>query len=292
MNPANILPGAGSSDLIFRALPRWLHRRSRVLLLDPTYGEYAHVLEKVIGCRVDRLTLRREHGYEVPVAALEMALSTAYNLVVLVNPNSPTGRHLSAETLKPLLRAAPLSTRLWVDETYVDFADTAQSLERFAARSENVIVCKSMSKAYALSGARAAYLCAGPHQLEELRALTPPWAVSLVAQLAAVRALESPGYYTARWRETAALRETLAAELRTLGWDVVPGAASFLLCHLPEDGPSASEVVTQCRAHGLFLRDAARMGARLGDHAIRVAVKDPETNRRMMEILRSVMRGA
>ena len=50
--------------------------------------------------------------------------------------------------------------------------------------SEKVIVCKSLSKVYALSGLRAAYLCAPPHQLEELRALTPPWSVSLPAQIA------------------------------------------------------------------------------------------------------------
>ncbi len=285
-----LLPGAGSSDLIFRALPRWLDRTSRVLLLDPTYGEYAHVLEKVIGCRVDRLTLKKETGYTVPPDALALALAQGYDLVVLVNPNSPTGRHLSASTLEPLLRAAPASTRLWIDETYVDFVDPAQSLERLAAQSENVIVCKSMSKAYALSGARVAYLCAGPHQLEELRAFTPPWAVSLVAQLAAVRALESPEYYTARWHETGALREALAAGLRSLGWHVVPGVANFLLCHLPESGPAAAEIVTRCRTRGLFLRDAARMGARLGDFALRVAVKDAATNARMFEVLAESVR--
>src|SRR5207344_1800686 len=53
--PENILPGAGSSDLIFRAFRHWLTAGSRVLILDPTYGEYSHVLEKVIGCTVDRL---------------------------------------------------------------------------------------------------------------------------------------------------------------------------------------------------------------------------------------------
>jgi len=288
VRPANILVGAGSSDLIFRALPRWLTRKSRVLLLDPTYGEYAHVLEKVIGCQVDRLTLRRECDYGVPLDALETALTVPYDLVVLVNPNSPTGRHLGAETLGPLLRSAHPMTRIWVDETYVDFVDSAQSLEGLAAHSENIIVCKSMSKAYALSGARVAYLCSSPHQLEELRAFTPPWVVSLIAQLAAVRALEAPGYYSARWRETASLREQLATDLQGLGWQVVPGVANFLLCHLPEDGQSAAEVVMKCREHGLFLRDAARMGACLGDHAIRLAVKDAETNRRMMEILRAV----
>ena len=50
-----ILPGAGSSDLIYRAFRRWLHRDSRVLIIDPTYGEYMHVLDNVIGCGVERL---------------------------------------------------------------------------------------------------------------------------------------------------------------------------------------------------------------------------------------------
>ena len=51
----NILPGAGSSDLIFMAFQEWLTPKSRVLILDPTYGEYTHVLENVIGCKVDKI---------------------------------------------------------------------------------------------------------------------------------------------------------------------------------------------------------------------------------------------
>jgi histidinol-phosphate/aromatic aminotransferase/cobyric acid decarboxylase-like protein len=147
-----------------------------------------------------------------------------------------------------------------------------------------------MSKAYALSGARVAYLCASPQQLEELRAFTPPWAVSLVAQVAAVRALEAPDYYASCWRETASLREGLAVEVGKLGWEVIPGVANFLLCHLPESGSEARQVAAKCRARGLFVRDAVGMGAGIGDHAIRLAVKDAETNMRMLAILESVVR--
>jgi histidinol-phosphate/aromatic aminotransferase/cobyric acid decarboxylase-like protein len=211
--------------------------------------------------------------------------------VVLVNPNSPTGRHINVASLAPLLDAAHPATRVWVDETYVDFVDSAQSFERIAAQSRNIVVCKSMSKAYALSGARVAYLCASPHQLEELHAFTPPWAVSLLGQLAAVRALESPDYYAARWRETAELRLQLADGLTKLGWSVVPGTANFVLCHLPDNGPTASDLVAKCRKQGIFLRDAARMGSHLGSHAIRVAVKGAETNIRMLEILNTVQNG-
>src|ERR1700704_5958001 len=82
--PGNILPGSGSSDLIFRALRHWLTPLSHALILDPTYGEYAHVLERVIGCTVDRLSLARGDHYEVDLERLEAALADDYDLVVLV----------------------------------------------------------------------------------------------------------------------------------------------------------------------------------------------------------------
>ncbi len=204
---------------------------------------------------------------------------------MIVNPNSPTGRHVPRDDLERVLRGAPSRTRIWVDETYVEYAGPGQSLEAFAAASENVLVCKSMSKVYALSGARVAYLCGGRHQLEALRAITPPWAVSLPAQVAAVRALEDPGYYAGRLAETASLREGLAGELRELGWEIVPGIANFLLGHLPRHGPDAASLVGLCRGRGLFLRDAAMMGVQPGRDAVRIAVKDAPTNARMVGII-------
>ncbi len=290
VTPDSILPGAGSSDLIFLALRYWLTPQSRVLILDPTYGEYAHVLEKVIRCRVERLRLHRNEHFRLDPRRLEAQFAHDYDLVVLVNPNSPAGQHVPRADLERVLRAAPSHTRVWVDETYVDYAGPGETLEAFAAASENVIVCKSMSKTYALSGARVAYLCAGPHQLESLRPLTPPWAVSLPAQVAAVKALEDVDYYAARHAETHGLREDLAKGLQALGWDVLPSMANYLLCHLPAEGPDAATVVARGRERGLFLRDAATMGSQLGDRAIRVAVKNAATNERMLQILGGVLR--
>jgi histidinol-phosphate/aromatic aminotransferase/cobyric acid decarboxylase-like protein len=286
----NILPGAGSSDLIFLALRHWLTANSRVLILDPTYGEYAHILERVIRCRVDRLRLNRGEQYRLDPRRLERNLTGGYDLVVLVNPDSPAGQHVPREQLEEVLKKASCATRVWVDETYVDYAGPGQTLEPFAARSENVIVCKSMSKTYALSGARVAYLCAAPHQLESLRPLTPPWAISLPAQVGAVKALDDPDYYAAKYQETHALRRQLAEWLKPLNWEIISGVTNFLLCHLPENGPDAESVVARCRERGLFLRNAATMGTVLGDRAIRIAVKDAATNRRMIEILREVAR--
>lgn len=281
-----LLPGAGSSDLIFRAFCHWLTSNSRTLIIDPTYGEYPHVLEQVIGCHVDRLFLHRESAYQLNLTKLEEALAAAYDLVILINPNSPTGSYVSRTRLEEILRTVPSRTRIWIDETYIEYLTSHDSLERFAAQSTNVIVCKSMSKVYALSGMRVGYLCGPPSVLKELRAITPPWAVGLPAQVTAVAALRDPDYYNERYQETHHLRSALAVTLsKRFGWDVIAGTANFLLCHLPPNGSTAARLVGACRERGLFLRDASGMGQQLGAHAIRIAVKDREITARMVEIL-------
>jgi histidinol-phosphate/aromatic aminotransferase/cobyric acid decarboxylase-like protein len=188
-----------------------------------------------------------------------------------------------------MLDAIPTSTRVWIDETYVDYCGEGQTLEGYAARSRNIVVCKSMSKVYALSGARAAYLCAPPPLAEDLLTITPPWVLSLPAQVAAVKALAAPEYYQARWRETHELRSELAVGLRLLPAieEVVDGVANFLLCHLAPGGLRAEEVCRLCRARGLYLRDLGSMGSNI--EGFRIAVKDRETNRRMLDILREAL---
>ena len=282
-----LVPGGGSSDLIFLAMRHWLSRSSRVLLLDPTYGEYAHVLERVIGCQVTRFRADSEANYDVNPKALSAALKGNYDLVVLVNPNSPTGRHVDAAMLREELKNVPTRTRVWIDETYVDYVGSNQSLEGFAAASRNVVVCKSMSKVYALSGVRAAYLCGPRHLMAELRAITPPWAVSLPAQVAAVRALQEPSYYRMRHDQTHAYRECLARGLAELGFKVTPAVANFLLCQLPASETSVAAFVRRCRNNKLFLRDVSNMG--INTCAVRIAVKDGPINQRMLEIIARVL---
>jgi histidinol-phosphate/aromatic aminotransferase/cobyric acid decarboxylase-like protein/GNAT superfamily N-acetyltransferase len=281
----SILPGAGSSDLIFAALGTWVTPGSRVLMLDPMYGEYAHLLVRVIGATVDRLLLSRDQCYDVQPDDLRRALARGYDWVVIVNPNSPTGRHVARASFERLVAEAPAQTRFWIDETYVDYVAESESLEVIAAASDRLVVCKSMSKAYALSGVRAAYLCGPPDLIAEARRLSPPWSVGLPAQIAACSALAAPEYYRERWRETARLRRELHARLDALGLDVVPGCANFLLCHLPASWPDAATLIATLRLDAVYLRDAGPMSPVLGERAVRIAVKDAVTNRRVVAAL-------
>ncbi|GAA1504621.1 hypothetical protein GCM10009730_04590 [Streptomyces albidochromogenes] len=284
--------GAGSSDLIFRAFGQWLTPQSRVLLMDPGYGEYAHVTERVIGCRVDRFRLRREDGWRIDPGRLSAAVESGrYDLVVVVNPNNPTGRHAPAAELREVIAAAPARTRWWIDEAYLGYVGLAESLAALAATDPRVVVCSSLSKMYALSGLRAAYLVAEPATAARLRRWTPPWPVSLPAQLAAVAALRDPAYYSDCWLRTHALRRQLATALTALDEAVVveEGVANFLTITLPSGGPSAARLVSECRRHDVYLRDLSPLSPEYQGRTVRIAVKDAAENTRIVAACRAAL---
>ena len=256
----SILPGAGSSDLIFAGLKHWVTPQSRVLILDPMYGEYAYVLDKVIGARIDRWLLSRALNYDIDGPLLAAKLATDYDWVVLVNPNSPTGRHLPRRILERILTGAPATTRFWIDETYVDYVGPEHSLEGYAAASSNVIVCKSLSKASALSGVRVAYLCGPPALIDDLRPQCPPWSVSLPGQMAACEALNATDYYRAQWRTT----HTLERNYRPIWkrWDGTSfRRAKFSALLAPDRWP-------RCRGTGHAHASCGAVRARGDEHGI------------------------
>ena len=290
LNRESILPGAGSSDLIFRIFNQWLRPSSKVLILDPTYGEYSHILNKIIKCKVERLELKREEGYNINIDKLREKLNQKFDLFVWVNPNSPTGLHINKNEVERLLLNNKGCERIWIDETYVEYAGREQTLERFAEKSNNVFVCKSMSKVYALSGLRAAYLCANPNNIRPLKRITPPWVISLPAQIAATYALKQEDYYIKKYQETHELRDKLELQLKQIGiYEIIPGIANFIMFHVGNDKFSASRIVNECKLKKLYLRDLSGMGKSFEDDAIRMAVKDLNTNNKMIAILRECL---
>ena len=143
-----------------------------------------------------------------------------------------------------------------------------------------------MSKAYALSGLRAAYLVGPGAEIAKLERFVPPWAVSLPAQVAAVAALSSGDYYSAQYRRTAKLREQLAADLRDrCGIVAFPSVTNFLLCTLPAEASDATDIVRRAGKLKVFVRTGEEIHPSLGPRTIRIAVKSPEMNRKTIEVL-------
>jgi histidinol-phosphate/aromatic aminotransferase/cobyric acid decarboxylase-like protein len=279
-----ILTGGGSSDLIFACLPHLLPANGQAMILDPMYGEYQYLFDTVMGVKVTRFSLDRENDFRVETDAIVAEVwARRPDLIVLVNPNSPTGQHWPRAQFLRFLDSIPESARVVVDETYIDYVGAQESVEREAAQRSNLLVIKSMSKVYALSGLRAGYLVADPCTIRRLGLWIPPWSVSLPAQLAAVEALRDPNYYAERYRQTSVLREELISNLRQNNRLRVYGsAASFVLV---ETASSAQQIIEAMRPSNIFVRNCDSMSKQFADRFLRVAVKTHSQNQRIAEAL-------
>lgn len=278
---ANLCVGGGSSQLIFTCLPALLSEASRVLILDPMYGEYAHVLENVLHCEVVRHFLSEDTGFAVNAAALFREVgSIRPDMVIMVNPNSPTGQYWPGKDLLELVVRYP-ETQFLLDETYIDYLEGNESLESMVPEHPNLIVIKSMSKVYALSGLRVAYMAASEEIVRLVGRRLPPWSVSLLAQVAAVEALADPDYYQARYRETHALRTETLSSLQTLpGTKLFDSCASFYMIKAAEQ--NASWIQQQLEQENIFVRHCDSMSTRFQDNFLRIAVKSRDQNHRIV----------
>jgi histidinol-phosphate/aromatic aminotransferase/cobyric acid decarboxylase-like protein len=283
----NILVGSGSSSLMYMALPSLVESGDEVLILDPMYGEYIYLLESVIGAKVRRHNLDESRGFLPDVDALIQDARGA-KFVAMVNPNSPTGRTLPRSEILCLLQNVDPATTVWIDETYIDFLPGYESAEPLTTDFPNLIISKSMSKYYGLSGLRLGYLVASTERIHEWSKVSPPWSVGLIAQVAGVAALADSTYYRRVAQETAFLRNDFSSRLGELpGLTPVPSDTNFLLLML--DKPRAQEIVDRCRESGIFLRNCDSLSPRFQGRAVRTAVKTPEQNELIIQALARIL---
>ncbi|MBX3095854.1 MAG: histidinol-phosphate aminotransferase family protein [Fimbriimonadaceae bacterium] len=284
MSPESILVGGGTSSLMFLAFPRLVPIGDRVCLLDPMYGEYRHLVENVIGAEVVNADLDPSRDFlPDPVAVANAA--EGCSLLVMVNPNSPTGQSLTHGEWEILLEHLDPHCRIWVDETYVDFVEDRPSVERYVGEDPRVIVCKSLSKFFGLSGLRIGYLAADPALVADWERFSPPWSVGLMGQVAAVRALEAMEYYKQRAHETRKFREDMILALDQInGIRCLPSVTNFILFELENGG--AADLVADLRTQNIFLRDCTSLSRRFSDRYVRTAVKDQASNGRIIEAIK------
>lgn len=270
----SISVGAGSSEIIHRVLPM-LARGGPAVILDPTYSEYAYVLNRA-GCPVFRHALSVEDGFHVSIESF-CAVAQGASLVVLVNPNNPTGQVLTAAQVMELRARLDPDTLLWVDEAYIDYAPDECTVEAYAATQPNLFVLKSLSKAYALSGLRVAYLVGQTAVLSP-----PPWIVSNPAMVAAIAALCDPDYYETQWRETNRMTQDFAQRVGALDLVVHSGCLNAILVESPR--PNWADELAQ---NGLIVRTPVGMGHVLGDRYVRIGLKVRDEWSAMIDRLRA-----
>ncbi len=283
----HILVGGGSSDLMFSFFPNILRKDEKILILDPMYGEYAHIFENVINAKLFRYKLDHLLDFEINFDELQSAIrSVSPNMVVIVNPNSPTGRFWASENILKLIVCHPEIVFV-IDETYIEYIGKEYSLEKETMQHPNLVVIKSMSKVYALSGARVGYLVAHPTIINKVSAFIPPWSASLIAQVAAVEALNDDGYYTSKWAETHLLREEMIKQLQSDRTDIFSSTANFFLLRLKST--SADHIIKVMKSQNIFIRNCNSMSSQFEDNYLRITVKSKEDNKEVINALKQLL---
>ncbi len=280
VRPSQLIAGRGSDegiDLLARAFLR--PGRDAALICPPTFGMYA-LATCLQGAALIEVPLARAAGYALDEAALLGALTPTVKLVFLCTPNNPTGNVIEPALIKRLAARLAEQALVVVDEAYAEFSD-APSLSSQIGALPNLVVLRTLSKAYALAGARVGAVIADPGVIELLRRVIPPYSMPTPTAEAVLEALGAAPLATAQ-RRIAALRAErgrLAAALERLPLvrRVWPSEANFVLveCH---DAPA---LVARARAAGFLLRDFSQRP--LTAAAVRITIGTPEQNQRLLE---------
>ena len=288
-----ILAGNGASELIWLVALTFLDADARVLVLGPTYSEYARS-GALMGAAVTTLLAHPDDSFTFPANRILATLRRRRpRLVFLCNPNNPTGAFLESEEINSWARRFP-STLFVVDEAYLGFAmdqrvaglipavrDANTAGMNPAARRNNVLLLRSMTKDLGLAGLRLGYAL-GPAQVTDwLARARPPWSVSSLAQAAGVEALRHPDYYRDSFKKLADAKTDLVRGLRALGYQPAASTMPFFLLPVA-DGSRFRFALLQ---KGILVRDAASFG--LSGH-VRISTRRPEDNARLLAALREV----
>jgi len=281
--PERILVGNGSTEIIHllaRAFlpPAVSGAASSVFLLTPTYGEYSGAC-RLAGAAVSCLDGSAAGGFrwDLMEAARRINLERP-SLVFLCNPNNPTGVFLSSSEVELLAGATSHAGGLLVvDEAYLSFADDPLGSLPLLGRHE-IVLLRSMTKDYALTGLRLGYSLASEEVTERLASFQPDWSVNSLAQAAGLAALADTGYLPRARQAVAQAKKHLSAGLAGLGFPVPPSSANFLLVRVG-DGARWREKLMR---RGYFVRDCASFG--LSDY-IRVGIRSMPDCQRLVEAM-------
>jgi histidinol-phosphate aminotransferase len=282
ISPAQILIGNGGAELLWLVSFTFLERGDRVLIIDPTFGEYNR-LAALMGAQVNSCPAQSADGFEVkPEAVAQQLHYWRPQVVFLCNPNNPTGRYVPLEVIADWANAQP-QTLFVIDEAYMAFRPETRST--FTLGLENILVLRSMTKDYALAGLRLGYVVG--HNQAVIRALAqarPAWSVNALAQAAGIAAVRDQSYLKMCLSHLAQAKEMLMAGLQLHGLAPVPSVTHYFLMPVGQGATFRRALLEQ----RVLVRDCASFGL---PAYVRIASRSVEENERLLAAIQVVNSG-
>ena len=249
-----IIIGSGTTELIRLIALAYFNSGDPVLIPQPTYSEYETSC-KIVDARIinqppaDLQDIRMSAGKIIDAIREHRPAG-----IFLCNPNNPTGQYFSKSEFVEIMSAAGDSLMV-LDEAYIAFTENIWSSPAMIGQG-NLVILRSMTKDFALAGLRIGYALSDVHTIDALKRIKPPWNVNVVAQKAAVLALNCPAYIKECTLKINEAKDYLIKELTAFGFPVIPTQTNFFLVRTG----NAAELRRNLLKKKVLVRDCASFG--------------------------------
>ncbi|MBF0556251.1 MAG: threonine-phosphate decarboxylase [Nitrospirae bacterium] len=278
----NIMCGNGSTELIYliaRAI-----KPARALIAVPAFSEYERALSISGVKEITLFPIEEKDNFVLNIEGFVRKMRDA-DIAFLCNPNSPTGGVLSRDTVLSIVKqAAQCNCYIVVDEAFVDFVPQ-ESISGEVCNNPGLLVLRSLTKFYALSGLRLGAMFFHDDISAALAANKEPWSVNTLAQRAGTTALSDKAYEAETFKYLRREKEFMEKMLRKHEIRFYPSKINFYLTR----DERAPVLWQELRKRGIVLRDCSTFNG-LNDNYLRIAVKTHRENALLFKNISSILR--
>jgi histidinol-phosphate aminotransferase len=265
--PERIVTGCGSVALAELLAKATCLPGDEILYSWRSFEAYP-IVTAGVGATSVRVPNTAGHGHDLP--AMAEAITDRTRVVIVCNPNNPTGTAVTQAELDRFLDTVPSDVLVVLDEAYREFVTDDRVPDGLTTYSDrpNVLVLRTFSKAWGLAGLRVGFLVAQPEVAGAVRKVLTPFSTNLIAQAAALAALEAEDEVKRRCALVVSERERVTEALRKLSVEVPASQANFVWLPL---GDRAAAFGASCESRGVIVRPFQPDG-------VRVTIGTPEEN--------------
>ncbi len=282
INPENFIFGNGSFELITLIGEAFISSGNEVIYNDPSFGWYLNVTLKNEGTII-RVPVTEDKA--VDTEEILKRINDKTKVIWLCNPNNPTGTVLPSEVLKDFVERVPRHVLLVLDEAYIDFidGDYIDTID-FVRKYDNVIILRTFSKSYGLASFRIGYGIADVSIIENLLKVKLPINLGLVAQTAALAALDDEEFTNFIIKKNREQLQYYYVEFEKLNLRYIPSNGNFVLVNIGKSGAFAEKEFAK---KGIIIRNGEEFGL---DKWLRISVGKPEENKKVIEVLKEIVK--
>lgn len=281
----NVLLGNGSSEVFDNIFRVFLAPGEEVIQHIPCFGIYKLRCTILGGKIVSVPMVYKDKKVLYDADGILKAVTDKTKIIVVANPNNPTGNFMDA---KDFVRIAETGIPFIVDEAYIEYAGLGMSQVNLAKKYKNVLVTRTLSKAYGLAGMRFGYALGDKDVIGQISGALLPWNVGTIPMWAALAALEDTEALAYRVKFNNSEVDFISEALSDVpGLVVFPSKANYILFDCGATGKTGKAMVAYAEEKGIILRpEAEKYGS---DGWFRVTIGTKEENRMVVDVIREFL---